>query len=163
MLLNSLRSLAAGAVIALTALPALALEGGACATRPEQTGLTARVVQSRLMVGALICNQKDEYRQFVTKFQGNLATQGAAMTHYFNRVYGKGASAKLNGFVTELANDASHRSMGAQSASYCQQSGALFKEVLASSSSDFEKLAQEDRFSEAHGIKLCDKQLAKNE
>ena len=75
-----------------------------CASEDEARGFTLRHLQSRLMVAALSCNQKEAYNTFVQRFMTDLTSGGRSLTAYFART-GLGTPA-LNRHVTDLANAA---------------------------------------------------------
>src|SRR5882724_5487439 len=90
---------------ALTALVAFSTPAFAasCVRTDEATAFSLRHLQSRLMVAALSCNQRDAYNTFVTRFQSELSDGGRNLISYFDRNGGKTA---LNSYITEIANAA---------------------------------------------------------
>ncbi len=78
-----------------------------CASEDESRGFVLRHLQSRLMVAALSCNQKEAYNTFVQRFMTDLTVGGRSLTAYFART-GLGTPA-LNSHVTDIANAAGLR------------------------------------------------------
>ena len=95
-------SVAAVCGVMSAAIPAGASDLTTCITAEEATAFSLRHLQSRLMVAALACNQRDAYNNFVESFRPPLADAGADLISYFQRT-GGGQNA-LNRHVTELAN-----------------------------------------------------------
>lgn len=121
------RALGLCVAVALSAtLAATDASAQACNASQDQVTLNVRELQSHLMVAALSCGYQQQYNQFVTKFQGDLAKNGSALTSYFSRQYGGSAKSQLNSYVTRLANDASRVSMGNRR-DFCQQASAAFQ------------------------------------
>ena len=100
---------AATLVVALSASLAPAAQAAEmpCASEDEARGFTLRHLQSRLMVAALSCNQKEAYNTFVQRFMTDLTTGGRSLTAYFART--KLGTPALNRHVTDLANAAGLR------------------------------------------------------
>jgi hypothetical protein len=115
------------AAAALTALmPFAAAAEMPCASNEEARGFTLRHLQSRLMVAALSCNQRDAYNSFVQRFMVDLTSGGKALIAYFERT-GGGASA-LNRHVTDLANGAGlHRASDPDG--FCAATWRMFWEL----------------------------------
>src|SRR3546814_1871604 len=93
------------------AAPALAAK---CASVADRSALETRMLQTELVVAALSCNERTRYNAFVNKFKGELGDRGKALKAFFNRAHGKDATRRLNAFVTELANEASQRTIAYQ-------------------------------------------------
>ncbi len=109
---------AAGLMALLTPLNAFAQT--ACASDDEARGFTLRHLQSRLMVAALSCNQRDAYNTFVQHFMTELTIGGKALTAYFERTGG--------GAVTDIANGAG-LSKASDSNGYCAAAWRVFWEL----------------------------------
>lgn len=105
-----------------------------CASAQERTAIRVRVMQTELMVAALSCRAvpgrdfTGQYNAFVQRHGDKLVNHGRVLQSYFQTRYGEGYRKKLDAFVTALANDASRRSMN--SATFCDESVALFQEVM---------------------------------
>jgi hypothetical protein len=75
-----------------------------CTSASEQNAMTVRAFQSFLMLAGVACNQAQAYNRFMTRYNGQISGHGDALKGYFQRVYAAKAEAKMNDFVTELAN-----------------------------------------------------------
>jgi hypothetical protein len=93
-----------------------------CASDDEARGFVLRHLQSKLMVAALSCNQRDAYNTFMQRFMPELTDSGKAFAAYFTRT-GLGAPA-LNSHVTEIANAAGLSR--AANPRYCEATWQLF-------------------------------------
>tara|TARA_R110000868_G_scaffold293143_4_gene553637 strand:+ start:679 stop:1308 length:630 start_codon:yes stop_codon:yes gene_type:complete len=94
-----------------------------CVTPDEDAAFDVRHLQSRFMVAALACNQRDAYNEFVTRFRPYLMDAGDRLIRYFVRA-GGGQSA-INQHVTDLANAAGLR-RAENPTSFCNQAWNLF-------------------------------------
>ncbi|MGE4065057.1 MAG: hypothetical protein AB7E79_16955 [Rhodospirillaceae bacterium] len=120
-----LRALCGAAAVcaAMPALPAYAGDLSICMTRQEATAFSLRQLQSRLMVAALSCNQRDAYNNFVETFRPPLADAGAGLISYFQRT--GGGQTALNRHITELANVAGlYRAEDPEG--FCQETWNMF-------------------------------------
>jgi hypothetical protein len=94
-----------------------------CASEEEAHGFHLRHLQTRLMVAALSCNQKEAYNSFMAQFMTEMTKGGKALQTYFQRT-GLGTPA-LNKHVTDLANGAAlYRS--ADPNGYCAAAWSVF-------------------------------------
>ncbi len=93
-----------------------------CASDEEARGFVMRHLQSKLMVAALSCNQRDAYNTFMQRFMPELTYNGKAFASYFTRT-GLGTPA-LNSHVTEIANAAGLSR--AANPRYCEATWQLF-------------------------------------
>jgi hypothetical protein len=87
-------------------------------------------LKSALMVGALSCNQQDQYDAFMNDFQPHILAEQHMMDAYFRRIGGHYGQAKEDNFVTLLANNQSVNGI-AQGAVFCLNNTAEFQTVLA--------------------------------
>lgn len=141
------------ALIVLAALPASA--GDLCATRSELNGLNVRVLQTKLMIGAIACNQRKEYNNFVRRFKSDLKEYSQNMQGYFSRNYRDSAAREQDSFVTRLANNMSGNNVTASGRSeFCGSNGELFREVAASNA-DLASISDSGDTAAAHGIRPC--------
>ncbi len=110
--------------VAAAAVPARAASDLAtCVTAEEAVAFSLRHLQSRLMVAALACNQRDAYNNFVEAFRAPLADGGADLISYFKRT--GGGQPALNRHITQLANVAGlHRAEAPEQ--FCQQTWTVF-------------------------------------
>lgn len=142
--------------MALAGLPAAA-DAASCAKAAKPSAgdlsLAVRKLQTRLMVAALTCGARNEYNSFVSRYQPELVRHGRAMQRHFRKTYGAASTKHLNRYVTELANEASARSI-ADRANFCADSDVLFArlrvkaEALDSFVMHGAALNQEDRCTE---------------
>ncbi len=115
---------AAGLAGALSA-PAMA---ATCESGMDEGALKLRQLQVELMVAALTCarhptlDMSDHYNAFVRRF-GDVLTRNASVLREHLR-----SERALDRFMTELANEASMRSLGQQDV--CAQALPRFEEVL---------------------------------
>jgi hypothetical protein len=86
-------------------------------------------LKSALMVGALSCNQQDQYDAFMTDFQPHILDDQHVMDNYFRKIGGHYGQAKEDNFVTLLANNQSVTGI-AQGAVFCLNNTAEFQQVL---------------------------------
>ena len=141
------------AVAAVVAAAGSAQAFAMCVRPAEEAALTARVLQTEMMVAALACGQQSQYNAFVIKFRDDLVAHGHALKTFFTRVHGAQADRRLGTFVTRLANDASARSRAA--ANFCSEAFAFFTTAMATAPADFEKLAETHNTSVDHGFAAC--------
>jgi hypothetical protein len=144
--------LGAGLAVAAAGSPAWA--GSACATAEDEVTLNARVLQTELMVAALVCGEQQRYNAFVNTFKSELSQRGQSLRAYFKRVHGPSGENRMNAFVTKLANDASQRTANGPAA-YCAAAARLFSEVLVSSPRDLARIAARPELSGRHGYARC--------
>lgn len=130
------RRLIATALTALLAFsaPAFAVS---CVKTDESTAFSLRHLQSRLMVAALSCNQREAYNAFMTRFQPALADGGRNLVAYFDRNGGRTA---LNSYVTQIANAAA-LDRASDPRGFCEQTWEVFTS-LADAPQNLELIAQ---------------------
>jgi hypothetical protein len=106
------------------------------------------------MVAALSCGERQRYNTFVTAYQQVLADRGQALQALFKRAHGGRANARLNAFITKLANDASQevRNKGDE---YCVFAVELFDETMATSPRDLNSLTNKPWITSRHGFRPC--------
>lgn len=126
-----------------------------CANSTEKEALDLRVLQTELMFAALSCNEKDNYNQFVKKFQPKLQKNSMAMQNYFKNNYKKNSTAQLNQFVTQLANGVADRSAHTRPSTFCAGARSLFIEALQHNDTSLPQLASQQRFASQHGVSDC--------
>jgi hypothetical protein len=133
----------------------------ACATDSEKAAFDVRTLQTELMIAALSCsNDREQYNNFVTRYQGQLKEYSKDMQHYFTRNYPRQSEQQLNRFITKLANNTSQNSRHDSLASFCDQMQPVFDHALTASSIKLSTLALDRHPEEQHGIKSCHKQHA---
>ena len=124
-----------------------------CVRPNEEAALTARILQTELMVAALSCGQQPQYNAFVIKFRDDLVSRGHALKSLFKRVHGAQADRLLATFVTRLANEASEKSR--ESANFCGEAYTFFATAMETPAGDFEKLAETRNTTVEHGFSVC--------
>ena len=125
-----------------------------CAQTSEAGALRTRVIQSQAMVAALACGEQSRYNVFVDKFQKQLVAEGTTLRQFFARAYGQNATAKLNEFVTAMANRESSLSV-ADRATYCLRAAELFEGLTAIGPEKLPDLVGSWPSSESHGYDVC--------
>lgn len=115
--------MAVSATLAGTAL------AGVCPAPDEQDSLTVRALQARLMVAALSCQARDDYNQFVGRYERHLAGHAVSLRKWFRKLHGSRSEREINRYVTGLANDASMLSIRDR-AKFCVRSRDAFAALL---------------------------------
>ncbi|GAB4179890.1 MAG: hypothetical protein OHK0024_18370 [Thalassobaculales bacterium] len=115
--------------------PAAAAGKQVCLAERDQDVFRVRALQSKLMVAALACEQREYYNSFVRQHASELSEHGKALRGYFIRVHGKSGEKELNRFVTALANEHSQANIDNRDA-YCRSALAAFEELVGSRRSD---------------------------
>lgn len=127
------------ALAAVLVFPGLAAAQN-CARPNEQKALNARLLQTELMVAALVCEKQQNYNDFILKFQTQLVDRSKSLRSLYQRLHGGAASKRLNALVTRLANGASQRS-NQQYVGFCRQAQLLFEESQTLETSNFDAFA----------------------
>ena len=148
-----MRSLAL--TLAITGTSALPAYASVCASAKDRAALETRMLQTELVVAALSCNERGRYNTFVNRFKGEIGAGGKGLKSFFQRAYGKGADSKLNAFVTELANEASQRTIAYQG-DYCGDAIKRFDTVLQLQPQEFSEFAAKQSFASLHGYDSCE-------
>jgi hypothetical protein len=133
---------------------ATSVQAAECALTNEAGALRTRVIQSQAMVAALACGEESRYNVFVVKFQKQLVAEGNTLRQFFSRAYGKNATAKLNEFVTAMANRESSLSV-ADRATYCLRAAELFDGLTAIRPENLADLVGAWPSSDGHGYDVC--------
>ena len=128
--------------------------GERCAAPNEYRALNARVLQTRMMVAALACHAEREYNAAITALRPALRLQGERLHAYFEHAYGRAADARLDGFVTRLANEQSLLSTRDRAA-FCAAGARRFAELAATTPERFDELLEDGELATAHRIKAC--------
>jgi len=114
------------------------MAGPAHAFQPRDThevnAVNVRILQSEMMVAALTCNMRNRYNNVVVRYQGELVSHAQVLKKMFRRDHGARAQVELDEFVTQLANDASIRSIRERQ-SFCASASEMFSAILASGNS----------------------------
>ena len=109
--------------VAVVTADSKAADNFLCVTADEANAFDLRHLQSRFMVAALACNQRDAYNKFVTRFRPNLMDAGGLLIRYFKRT--GGGPAAVNRQMTALANAAGLR-RAENPTSYCGKTWNLY-------------------------------------
>jgi hypothetical protein len=139
------------AVAVLVAAADAPVYAKSCASDADYAALSLRVLQSDLLVAGLRCRKPAMYGSFVTKFRGELQSNGGVLKKFFES---RGGTRNLDLMVTRLANDASNRT-GVDTHGYCAEVGGLFDEVLAIEKGGLKNYAIGRPQASAHGFKRC--------
>ena len=145
-------------VCAALAAPTSAL-AAPCATSADQTALQVRMLQTELMVGALTCNQRTDYNQFVTRFQPQLTKQGKQLQAFFKNSHGARGTTELNDFVTRIANESARRGMVKRGA-FCRGTDRIHANARSLAAAELPQFAGLQDFSGQHGILPCQTKVA---
>jgi len=119
----------AGAIIALQMVSTAPAAAQEAATPAEAAAMRVRVVQTEMMVAALTCDLHAQYNTVIEVHGSELKSHAAVLKSMFRRLHGGAAQPRLDSYVTELANDASMRSIRARR-SFCEAAGEMFKTAL---------------------------------
>ncbi len=125
-----------------------------CASSTELDALTARALQTDLMVAALACDRRDDYNAFVRRYREALAAHGGNLRAYFARQYGRAGEAAMNRFVTKLANEASSAS-NANRALYCRSAGMMYEGLAGADMATLEAVIRNPLLAVRHGVAAC--------
>jgi len=101
----------------------------------EEEAMAFRYLQTELMVAALSCGRQEfrnKYNTFVIRYRPALKRNGRILHAIFKRSYGQRGKRRLDGYVTQLANDISVISM--KQSRFCDVAGRKFDAVLGASS-----------------------------
>lgn len=150
--------LGAVAVVAVAASSTPAAAAPYCANAREHMALTARVLQTELVVAALACGQKAEYNAFVNRFKTVLVERGGNLKSYFRRSYGGAANRHLDALITDLANRASQRN-NEHSGLFCAGAAKLFTalaDVGGAPAQALDVVAHELPNAGDHGVEPCE-------
>jgi hypothetical protein len=99
-----MRSIVFVILVVLLLAPSAQAALPSCKTQAEQNAMSVRAFQSFLMLAGVACNQADAYNRFMTRYKGQITDHSGALKSYFARVYPRSSDAKMNDFVTDLAN-----------------------------------------------------------
>lgn len=142
--------------VVLTASATTSALAASCAKPHEHQALDLRLLQTELMVGALTCGLRDSYNSFVNGYQTELTHGGKIMKAYFDRTYGKDGGRQMNRFVTNLANEASNRSLRIPQDEFCAQAATLFGVVMKQKPGHMANFVGDTPITGRHGIRSCE-------
>jgi hypothetical protein len=101
----------------------------ACISQRERQAYEVYALRTDVLVGAQSCRMTDRFNVFATKFVRELTAEGRELRAYYQKTYGKGGDARLDDFVTELANTSFVAGSGG--GNLCATTTALFDDVMA--------------------------------
>lgn len=99
-----------------------------CRPSAEEVALHVRALKEEMMVGALSCDSRIGYGEFVRKFERQLKTSADRMRSAFRS---HGGTTAMDQFNTKLANEAMRQHMEKGTPVFCADSKKLYDEVLA--------------------------------
>jgi hypothetical protein len=99
--------------------------GAGCVGPDEMSALRTAALQQELMVAALSCHAVDRYNRFVLSHQADLIDSDSRLKAFFVRRDARSGEASYHTFKTELANDASLRSIR-ETQSFCADAADAF-------------------------------------
>ncbi|MGH6954846.1 MAG: hypothetical protein ACREGL_11720, partial [Alphaproteobacteria bacterium] len=113
-------------------------------------------LQTELMVAALSCGLPEYvglYNVFVEKSRPELAQHARVLKSYFARQHGADKLMRLDAFVTDIANEASHRSMA--SPEFCASAGPLLASVAEAQPEQVAVLSAHQPFAQGFRVEGC--------
>ncbi len=130
-----------GVVLALTAILSAPAQALTCPAADEQSSLTVRVLQAKLMVAALTCPAQSDYNAFVRRYTPYLADHAVSLKRWFRKLHGGRQTQEIDRFVTTLANDASMKSTQNR-AKFCAASRSAFTVLLGAPKAEARQILQ---------------------
>jgi hypothetical protein len=143
--------LALACVLGLAA-PAVA---NTCIQPSEETALQLRALQSRLMVGAIACQQQEAYNTFVRRHQGDLGGAYRTAEGHFRRAHGGQGQRRWNAMDTDIAGAQSqeHTRLGSF---FCRDTTAFFQQVSSlSTGADLARFSVERNILQPYQQPVC--------
>jgi len=114
---------------------------GACpagfSIEPPPPVIATRALQTRMMVAALTCDQRDAYGVFVTRFRTQLSVNADSLAVRFER---QGGPTAVDRLVTRLANHAAADSTQDRDG-FCARAGATLKRLATTPPGDLADVA----------------------
>ena len=130
-----------------------------CEPVADRAAIETRIYQTDLMVSALSCGEQERYNSFVQRYKEHLVANGKNLQDFFKRTYAGNAKKELNAYVTQVANDASKRSI-ANIRTFCEDTGRQFTSILAADPAQFRSFVVDYPEVRRQGAKIC-AQIAK--
>ena len=153
----SIRIRSAVSAVTLAVLPmAASWAGDLCPSVRERAAFHVRLLQTELMVAALSCGRPEYvglYNAFVERSRPELVGHARVLKSYFARQYGAGRLTRLDAFVTDIANQASHRSMA--SPEFCASAGPLLASVAEAQPEQVAELSALQLFAQEFRVEGC--------
>ena len=154
-----MRRLLSFAVLAMAVAPLAGAGAVSCYTPTEATAVQVRMLQSELMVAALACRDSNpeygmvaQYNEFVHRLGDRLIRHSKVLQAHFRKLYGVQSTHHLDEFITEIANDASKRSM---TSGYCDSAAGMFRQASSLPQSDLERFAAARAADAGMPVKTC--------
>jgi len=113
-------------VIAMIACAGTAFS--ACISSRDRQAYEVYALRTEVLVGAQSCRMTDRFNVFASKFTRELTAEGRELRAYYQKTYGKGGDARLDDFVTQLANSSFVNGSGG--GNLCAATTALFNDVM---------------------------------
>jgi hypothetical protein len=126
---KSLKTGAAGLMLACMAGQVSAATATGCARPEDMSAVKAAAVQQRLMVAALSCDAIALYNKFVLSYQKELQASDRTLENFFRRLNGRTGTEDYHAFKTRLANASSMQSIG-DITTYCASAKEVFAVAL---------------------------------
>lgn len=125
--------------------------GSRCLNKEHLLALNTRALLTDFEVASLTCKNGDDYNQFVNSHRKFLLSQSKVMQGFFSR---RGGRKAMNGFITDMANDLSLRSLREGPRRYCKRINRLYSATRGKDAKDMLKLVDDDLF-QIHGYSGC--------
>ncbi len=150
--MKPLRTLVALACVVGLAAPALA---ETCLRPAEQAALNVRSLQSRLMVGAIACQQEAAFNAFVRRHQSDLGNAYRTAESHFRRTVGAQGQRRWNQVDTELAAMQSQEYAGL-GGFFCTDTTAFFQQTAGLSGAEaLARFSVERNVIQAYSAPVC--------
>lgn len=121
-------------LIGLTAVGSLlgnsAMAAQQCPNVTDQQAFELTALKTALMVVATTCGNKEQYGNFIRRYQPKLVETDRSLGGYFKAHYGSRGQYEQDRYATDLANTQSRYGLD-QGTDFCSRNGTLFTEVLA--------------------------------
>lgn len=140
--------------LVLVLAQASAASAAPCLDWQQSRALATKVIQTRLMVAALSCDQRPSYNSFVTKFDGELVRHNGTLMAWYRQNYGAGGERAYHSLMTRIANESSADHL--RGAGYfCRQSAETLQFYLADSSISVASMLSASVTAERFGTQTC--------
>ena len=121
-------------LIGLTAVGSLlgnsAMAAQQCPSATDQQVFELTALKTALMVVATTCGNKEQYGNFIRRYQPKLVETNNSLNNYFKAHYGSRGQFEHDKYATDLANTQSRFGLE-QGTDFCSRNATLFSEVLA--------------------------------
>jgi hypothetical protein len=106
-----------------------------CVSPGTQQALEVVGLKSTLMVSALACGDREQYNQFMTRFQPHVFGQLHVLDGFFKQMHGRRGQTHEDDYMTSLANVQSTAGIH-EGTNFCTSAQTVFSQVLALKTSD---------------------------